>query len=457
MKSSLGSETRKMALGEVVEKQDIHSSMGPFRFLPTYRRRYPKVVVDALGELYKEYNQSFTSLVEANREWNTDYQYCLSEECPVNWAVQIDMMGLSDSFLSESVIWSVAELIGYLRTKIFEIENSLAMYQLLANIFSKNGRDSFFKNRFHLVLSGLRKRYRKPIALLAVTEEKYQAVRESEFGKVGKESLSDTEVQTLSGFDRLFGPREFLEHLSANGGACRYLLYARTSDPVAKLKKPDLSIEQPLLSVPEIRRVIKANTLTMNIDNPAWPVSDFRRINDTKGYMPPMGMAFPISSETDLLSPRFAEHLHAGNPYAEFPNFRLSSRFLSYLRSSGVDSQCLADGADITLRCKPSQGTYGCYGHITGLLSDRDFRQKLRSNIRKRGPYVVQPEMEVPQIFNETDGTTYSFIDRNFLGMAGGCPVFLGGERTLMPADSIEARRHRIHGNRSSVAAEIIS
>src|SRR3989344_8941089 len=82
-----------VVLGPVVENADIKSSMGPFRSFPEYKAEYPEVVVKALGNLYQEYNHAFQPLVEANREWDTDYQYCFGPDGkPVNYFVQVDMV-----------------------------------------------------------------------------------------------------------------------------------------------------------------------------------------------------------------------------------------------------------------------------------------------------------------------------------------------------------------------------
>ena len=54
------------------------------------------------------------------------------------------------------------------------------------------------------------------------------------------------------------------------------------------------------------------------------------------------------------------------------------------------------------------------------------------------------------------DGITYTFIDRIFFGKMDGCPEFLGGVRNLVPMDTEEVRRGRIHGNSSAVYAEIV-
>lgn len=444
-------------LGPVIEKTDIRSSVGPFLVLPEYETRYPGVVTEALGTLYAEYNEAFRPLVAANREWDTDYRYSLSPDgTPLNCWVQIDMVALPAGFLTAAACLREEDVREVLRGRIFEIENSLAMYQLLENLFSSGEQDTFFKKQFLSSLDDLRQRHRKPIALLAVTDQKYQAMRETEFGKLGEEPLTDAEVRELSGFDRFFGPKEFQQYVAENGGECDYLLFARTSDPVAKLRKPSLAVENPLLEDDNLRRVIKANAITFNVDNPAWPVGDPRRINDTKAYMPQMRMGYPVYTFDDLLESEFMEHLSKGKPFTDYregPQF--SPAFETYLKSEGIDAAQMRAG-EVPLRAKPMQASYGGYGHERATLGNVRFLRDVRKDLRDRGPYIIQPEMQMSTITNKTDGQTYLYIDRNFLTTDGRSYRFMGGFRSLMPLVSQEADRGRVHGNGSTVWAEIL-
>ena len=445
-----------MKESSVLKKEGIHSSLGPFYILPEYKIRYPESVTRALGKLFLEYNRSFLHLIEANREWRTDYQRAMQSKGPVNFAVQIDMMGLSDEFLQAAVKMREEEVREVLRRKIFEIENSIAMYQLLENLFSDGSGDSGFKTGWRKALGELRKTHNMPIALLAVTQQKYEAMMASEFGKSAGDPITDAEVKQLSGFDRLFGPEEFCEYLARNKGECGYLLFVRSSDPVSKLKKPETLVEHPLLDDSELRRIIKANSLTFNIDDPSWPYGDYRRINDTKGYMPPMGIAFQLADERDLYSRTFAEHLlKNGNPFSDFPvGSRLAPEFAKYLESSGVGSEDAASGLR-ALRFKPMKNSYGCYGHIIGKLTDRRIRQELRQNLRARGPYVIQPELLPLTVI--IDGREHAYIDRNFLTLTGETPQFIGGFRSFMPVDSSEGKNGRNHGSKYTIWGEISS
>lgn len=446
--------TTTASLGAVVLCKDICSSIGPFKTLPGFKTVYPPVVVEALACLYREYNEAFRPLVERNREHFTDYRYCFIDGAPINFGVQIDMVALPQGLLDELAMRPVEEVVAFLRFNIFEIENSLAMYQLLERIFSNGAGTSYFKNQFRLVLNGLRSRIGKPIALLAVTDQKYKAMLESEFGWTEGEPIpSSQSICDLSGFDAFFGPTEFLQHLQDNGGECSYALYVRSSDPIAKLKDPNAHVEHPLLSDPVIRRVIKANAITFNVDTPG---SSTGLINDTKLYMPPMGMAFLIhKGEEEMYSPGFLKHIQAGKPYATFTGTKLSSTLTEYLVTSGVRPQDV-DFGNASLRAKPAGGTYGCYGHVVLNLTDRGSMSEFRRNTRRRGAYIIQPEIKTPAITNLDDGVTSLYIDRNFMGvMPNGDIQFLGGFRSLMPITTVEAKNARVHGNGSTLWAEI--
>lgn len=407
----LNGNVPRMNVG-VAEKVYFQSSMGSFQTFPDYRVTYPEVVIEALGELFEEYNLSFLPLVEANREWDTDYQYAFHDGLPTNYAIQIDMLGLTESMLHEMESMSLGQVREALRVQIFEMENSLAMYQLLCKI---GGENSFFNPRFRSFLDNLRTKQGRKVALLAVTEQKKRAMMETEFGRPGDGTITDEEVFQLTGFDRFFGPTEFLEYLETTDNHCDYLLYCRTSDPTDKLKDPTLVVNQPLLGCPKIRKIIKASSITFNIDAPEMAFE--RRINDTKGYMLPMSMGYVVNTTEDLQSLDF-------------------------------DNQT-------NLRAKPLVGTFGCYGHFTGRKNEAKFIAMLTQEIQKRGPYIIQREMKNSLVATSTH--LYAYIDRIFMGVVDGKPLFLGGFRNMLPIDSEEVRKGRIHGNGTAVWVEIVT
>lgn len=445
----------KINLGLSKEVSRIKSSLAPFSVFPEYRVKYPQSICRALGELYAEYNRAFIPVISANQEWNSDYRHCFGQnKLPVNFFVQMDMMGLSSEFLLEAESLPVETVKERLRRNVFEIENSLAMYQLLEGLFPDDNRASFFDLQFRGALAKIKKQKgKKPIALLAVTEDKYQAMAESEFGVTDGSRVSSKLVQELSGFDHFFGPDDFLSYLRENGGRCGYLLYVRSSDPVAKLRKPGVVVEHPLLEKSDVRRVIKENSLTFNIDDPFGDSQNV--INDTKRYQALMGLGFALNSEFDLFTPEFGAHLFARGKYEDYEAPRLSDSFRAYLSDREVFFKDVESG-EIGLRFKPIQSHYGCYGHILGKLNDAKVRSILRCEVKKRGSYVVQLEIPELHMENMVDGIQYTVIDRVFFMWPANRPQFMGGFRSCMPLNTEEARNGRNHGSKKTVWAEIV-
>jgi len=418
-------QIKETVLGPLVTRTGFRSSINSLKTFPEYKVEYPRVVVDALADLYREYNRSFAPLIDANREWTTDYRFCKAAPGILNYFGQVDMLGLLQEHADPIEGGTVEAAREFLRYRIFEIENSLATYQLFERAFPNGSDDSFFSIRYRAALDRLRQRFDRPIALLAVTEEKYEAIRAVEFGKSAEERLSSAEVETLSGFQALLGPRDFRLDL-----AREYLLYVRCSDPIAKLKKPNYFVRQLLLGDERARQLVKERALTLNIDSPEMQYQ--KRINDTKEYLVAMGMGHLVSCREDFESPVFER----------------------YFLSQGMSLDDVTHHR-IQLRAKPMKGAYGCYGHVRGFANSEFFR-RIRHEIASRGPYIIQPEMSYPMVRDRT-GQVYTVMDRVFFGMAEGSPTFLGGFRFLMPANSLEARRGRNHGHDDVIWAEIVS
>jgi hypothetical protein len=414
-------------LGPFHTAPNIQSSLGPFRAL-TNRIRYPEVVVQALIQLYQEYNHAFKGLVQSGMEWPTDYRYCN----PANFVVQMDMVALPQPLLDELAHRPFPEVVEFLRLRLFEIENSVAMYQLLERICYPDEQSSFLKPRWRATLDGVRHRTGLPIALLAVTDEKYWAMAASEFGMPEGVRPTADQVRELSGFDAFYGPDEFMQLVAARGEDIGTLLYVRASDPPAKLRKPGLVVEHPLLANPDYRRIIRAHTVTVNIDNPAGDRSYW--INDAKSYAPEIGLGYAISTWDDLLEPAFGEYLALHN----------------------IELTSVHEG-QVMLRGKPLVASYGAYGHVRGLMTARSFRTDLRLGLRQRpGGYLIQPEMTVPVILNTATGIEAGAIDRVWVGLIGNDPGMLGAFRNYMPTNTVEFQRGRIHGNDGAFWSAIV-
>jgi hypothetical protein len=408
----------------------VPSIVGSITVAPSLEIEYPAVVVDALTNILREYNQSFRALVAANQEHPTDYRFLRDKHGePFNLGVQIDMRGLTPAFLRAAQFADEEDVRAAIKSGIFEIENSLAAYGIISNTFSGNRGESnsLVHDRFRDHLEQLRRRHDMPVALLACTQEKYDGMLGFEFGRKPGEVISDAEVHKVSGFDRFFSPAELRDHLRQNNGESGYLLYARTSEPIAKLRKPLTASPETILEDSALRKVIREYAITLNIDSPQSPLGSAARINDTKAYLPVMGMAFHVDDVTKIDSPEF----------------------LKFVTDCGGDARSV-------IRAKPMQSSYGCYGHLRGETDNARFRKQLDSSIRQRGPYVLQLEKVTPQFADMSSTRTFNYIDRVFFGANGGEITYFGGVRTLSPSDGVEVKEGRIHGSATSIYAPIV-
>ena len=443
-------------LGPVSCREGLDLGIPDPKIFSNYCVYYPEVVVEALARLYEEYNEVFVELVQKNAEDCYAYQYNYQGSEPINHFVQIDMMGLPEEFLAGASNASVEAVQEVLRSRVFEIENSVAAYHLLSSLFvTETQPKTLFGETFRARLDELREKHQKPIALLAVTDEKYNSMLSFEFGKSEGGVLPAEEVKQKTGFDVFMGPKEFLAHLAENDGVCQYMLYVRASAPTERLKDPRVSVESPLLSDSALRAVIRQNALTFNIDAPDAPFEN--RINDTKEYLIPMDMAFRITSLNDLFDGDFLAYMNSKR--ATWDGYqglnRLSAPFRDFLESQDVAVDAVESG-EVMLRAKPEKETYGCYGHVRGAVSNREFKREVRQGLDRRGSYVVQVEMKMPTIENTHDNMRMTYIDRNFFAMTEDGPKFMGGFRAMMDVDSREAKHGRIHGSNETVWSEIL-
>lgn len=441
--------------GPLISRDDIPSTRAPFHAFPGYKVTYPPVVIKALGLLFMEFNRTLTPLVEANAEWDTDYGYCTVGGYHRSGWVQIDAVGLTDELLHDLAHRDLGYVVEVLRRLIYEVENSLAMYPLLRELFP----DSPFKGRFQASLEQVSARHGMPVALLAVTQEKYADMMRTEFGREPGDPLSDAEVQRLTGFDTFFGPERFADYVASRNGGCGHLLYVRSSPPPEELKRPNKKVAQPLLGDPEMRRLIRQFSLTPNIDLPGAPSS--KSINDTKLYMGPMGMAFHVSNFAELVADGLERHLASSGTiedFAEKYGTPFSPNFAQFLRDHGVEESYILSGV-APLHAKPGGEAFGCFGHCGGVISDRGFRDDLRNGLKRRAvPYVVQPHFPPALLVENKHGRRFLFGDRLFLyhGPDDAQPEFLGGFRCMTPEDSEEGKKGHIHGGKDTRWGSIV-
>jgi len=362
----------------------VETTEPPFSTLPEYKTTYSRTIVHAIAQLYEEYRVQFRRLIEKNREWSTDYQYLLDEKGnPIICAVQIDMSGFPPEFLEIAQQMSIDDVREIIRGRIFEIENSLAMYQLLMGLFRKSPEDkTFFERQFRDTLDDIRSKTGKKIAIVAVTQGKYEAMKESEFGKRKDEPLADEEVERLSGFDRMFSPEGLAQYRAEHGEESEYLFYVRSSDPLEKLKHPDGPEPETILTDPAMRRYIKRYAITPNIDNP--DADDSQRINDTKEYMPGMGLAVQIDRPeglTNLYSNEVRAALLIGQLQLLLPN---KAFFTEELKQTAC--QTTGEGFTAIFNGKASpEATLGLYQLIVASSPEEIFTPKGLKQIREKG------------------------------------------------------------------------
>ncbi len=139
---------------------------------------------------------------------------------------------------------------------------------------------------------------------MTLSEEKYRAVLEFDAG-IPEGAEKDVEkIRRNTGFDDIYGPAEL--QIAYEKGEDN-LYYVRASLEKERLKNPNGSFENALLSDEEIRRYVKQRAITYNIDAPDGNYE--RVINDSKEYMPDLGMGYIIESLEDIYTSEYRDFL----------------------------------------------------------------------------------------------------------------------------------------------------
>lgn len=448
----------------VVQVYDIPSDKAPFHVLPEKLPLSPRIT-GALSDIYREFQDAF-DLPDGHRENDTDYRYCLGSGSPM-MAVQIDMAGLTAEEMAEIETKSPDEAREFIRGKIFEIEGSIAGYGILGGLFS----DAWGKE-WQAALDRVREAYQKPILLLAPTEQKYRGMLGFEFGLSEEEIASGVrptreQIKETTGFDDFYGPDEYREYLDnaprdENDLPVDHpLLYVRASDPVEKLKNPNVAVEHPLFSDKWTRRVTRAFTLTPNIDDPDSPKS--QHINDTKSYMPALGLGVEVSPDKqgfDSWKAGAGDGAGSLKMVGENEDNQTIEEIRTFLESRGIDPE----SDDYKLRFKPTVDAYGGYGHFSipfenGHPVNGKKLKKLLKNIDERGSYIMQPELNTRERHDPATGMTHREIFRIFLSTdpRDGEIRPMGAFVNSIPVTSQEIKGsvERVHGNGGAVFREI--
>jgi len=405
------------------------------------RKEYPGNVKLALADIYSDYVKEYQRLVELS--WNT-YPMSLNKEgifyIPF---IQIDMVYLPENFLQAAKNSTPQALKAVLKPFIFEIESSIAYYELLSSIGSNNTSErNWFANWLQKQLDQVRQDTGKKVSLLVTSQSKYQSVKELEFGVAALAPLVDQRVREKSWFDSLIWPDEFIDYFRMK--LSDTLFYVRASSDANELKSPNNEATKNILEDEEYRNFIRQNSITTNIDNPNTPFP----INDTKKYMKNMGLWFFFNSVDSIISEEALDYIQRWKDFSKFTGKLYTQELEQYLLAIWVDVDTIKKG-ELTFRCKPVEWSYGAYGHVRLRIQDAKSRKKLREAMLSRWQYILQVEHQAPLILNTSNRKLYKWIDRIFMSMDREWNIkFMQWFINIIPADNDEAKKNNIHWSR---------
>ena len=405
---------------------------------------YPYAVKQALVEIVGEYNSEFANIIEKAKTAEEDYQFCDGQNFPTSIGVQIDMVALSPEILKfcENLEMSIGEVKLFLKKHIFEIENNLAGYTFLGAMNPK------FRQSSTSAIDRYRESTAKKVYILATTQNKFESIAAGEFGKSSPDSVYDQKVLRESGFDGIMGPQEFIDMIKSDEELP--LFYVRSSLDTSQLKNPNQARSSSLLDNPDYVKIIRQNSITPNVDY----ADSTYKTNDTKEYMTAMNLGYKVETVEDIFDTAFLHLLSNPKLRASMTVDFFNPKFVNFCTMADIDINSLLSGS-IKLRAKPNVESYGCYGHIREPFGQK-FVNQITKELKIRGSYMVQPEMEIMQQTNTFDGESYKCIDRNFLMVdSQGEVQFVCGYRSHLNINTTEAKKNNIHGNNSTIYSNI--
>lgn len=436
-----------------------------YRF-PNYVE-YPPEMIEAVNLVLHKYNREFQRVLQLRQPDSYPMAYINGEF--KNLLVQVDLRGFPLEFLEEASNIPPKKLAVIILKQMFEAENSLAMYNMMRGLFASNAEDrfspheSFLGVNFDSALEMYRRYYNKPhIILSAVTREKEEAMLRSEFGIANLNAykeLDHAHVRSLSGFDNFVGP-ENLQRILKSPSSSDIILYMRTSYPTSWLRNPaeNTPFNIPILENDDLRQKIRKIAVTPNVDDPKIVNWFIRSLYSGESVMVrDRDYRFALVSVTS-----------DGEDKIYIPIVNDTKEYLLGMRTPLVvnaeEAESFVRESSIPARFKPLFLHYGGYGHIRKPAGElprkkrRRIMQDLKNNLRKRGPYIVQPEIE-PYTFTDQSGNEWQAIHRLFLAYDPfeGRYKFVGGFFNALPVISHEARQGRIHGNRNAVWGQIVT
>ncbi len=421
---------------------------------------YPQSIIESIQRNLSRYSETYAMLVNRDRSFNdtpSAYEVGDSDEGNfINLGIQVDMAGLPKAILDIADQLSEAVLDQFILERVFEFENSLAMYNFMRLIFSDDDRNSTFRDVFDGLLQKTREVHgNKRIVIATLNEQKYEAIRTGELGLLPNDpDLDQSEIQERIGFDDVYSPQRLKDHLftiklikeqirdaEQNGDhellptlrsrlqeADNVIFYSRASLPVAKLGDPKVKIEFPeIVGDSELLDILRERSLTPNLDTPI-SRNYLLPLNDTKEYTELMDMMYVVRDYRDIFSEEVIEQIDANQLRKDRPANQdplswaiktfvdvrnrslnkgevidmtsiLNPRFIGYLNRKGFE---IKQGN--LLRTKPLTESYGAYGHEqitlltkTGGLSLAAINTILRE-VNARGPMAIQPEIIAPTL-----------------------------------------------------------
>ncbi len=458
-------------LGQISKLTPMYEGETPPLALRNYRVKYPLSLIQAYQIACSDYDMEFMKLVEKSKLWPTDYQYA-----NYTFAFQVDGPAYPDDFLKTAAEVNPKDLVGLIKTRAFEFESNIAMYDLNHRLWP----DGTTNQTWHWALDNIRKKTGKKVAVLAGTEQKLNEMLMYELGIDRNHLLSEEEIKAKTGFDNFLGPNDLVDQFNKYGGNdSDYIYFGRTSRPKTWLKDPTTHIDEGIFADPNILRFVRAYAITHNFDDPNLPLNDPSIMMDTKEALLGIGSAYLVTHPKDVYSNQFIQHLtqngidmedvHSGKLtpnqkkklgeiFLKFPSEELlSESLITHLIYRGSDPLEIANGHK-KVRGKPLKLHYGCYAHITGQINRATFLNELVRQINIRGYYIIQPEFNnLIIVDDQNDNESHIAIDRVFFVRDEyGNLIPMESCRSLMPKSSPDGQKNNVHEGAHTKCAPII-
>ena len=361
---------------------------------------------------------------------------------------------MSQTFLNEIRDFSADDIANILAPFIFEYESSIARYPLLFWINNNDFKKWFIKN-----LDEIREKTWKKIILLATTKSKLESIQEEEFWIKKWENIDSKYIKENSWFDNLWWPKE-LEHYYNNiekWEESNYIFFTRASIDTEWLKNQNKKEKSEILENDDLRKFLKENTITINIDNP----NDKNTIpvNDTKEYMEDLWLWYFFTNINEIFSEELIEYLKTkewrAKGFSWFKWYFYKENLKNFLISSWVNEDELKTWK-VIFRFKPVYESYWAYSQLASNLNTSKERKKLE-NISDWKKFLLQLERPTKKIINENTWKEYLAIHRLFpYSDKEGEIYFNKSIINLMPINEKQKNTPTVHWGKTAEWWEII-